>query len=151
MDTEIIIAVVATGIAGLAIVVTLCLAVLSGFRWLYDKIDSIAKELREDIAENTAAIAGLDSRVAGLEGRMTVIETMLKTILQAVLPGSGNATANPPADADTPQSETERMEHRSLPHDLSADATAPQTTAPQTGEKPDQRIATTVIGSGTGR
>ena len=43
-------------------VVTLCLAVLRGFRWLYDKIDSVAKEFREDnaalakgIAKNTAA------------------------------------------------------------------------------------------------
>ena len=140
MDAQIVIAVAATGISGVAVVVTLCLALLRGFRWLYGKIDSTAKELREDNAalakelygkidstakelrEDNAALAkelngkidstakefrGATARntaaIARVEGRMTVMEAVLKSILQAVLPGSGNSVSSSPADADESQ------------------------------------------------
>ena len=135
MDVQVIIAVAVTGVAGVAVVVTLCLAVLRGFRWLYDKIDGIAKELREDnatlakefrednaalakefrksTAENAVAISRLEGRISGLEGRMTVMETVLKAILQAVLPGSSDSAVSLSADTDAVKAGGSRLIRRS--------------------------------------
>ena len=172
MDAQIITAV----IGGVAVVVTLCLALLRGFRGLHDKIDSTAKEsresnaalakglrkdiaalakglrkdiaknataittleqrlrkdiaknataittleqrLRKDIAKNATAITTLEQRlrkdiaknataIARVEGCMAVTETVLKSILQAILPGSGNSAASSTTDAGAPKAETE--------------------------------------------
>ena len=126
MNAQIIVAVAATGITNMAVVVTLCLALLRGFRGLHDKIDSTSKELRKDNTalakelrkdnaalakelrkDNTAlakelrkATAENTVAIARVEGRMTLMETVLQAILRAVLPGAGNPAASPSADAD---------------------------------------------------
>ena len=111
MDAQIIIAVVATGIAGMAVVVTLCLALLRGFRGLHDKIDNtakglrgdnaaLAKELRGDNAALAKELRGNSEDIAEIKGRLTVIENVLNTILHAILPRSGHFAASSSATTD---------------------------------------------------
>lgn len=122
MDAQIVVA-AATAIATtITVGVTLGLALLSGFRRLHDKIDQTAKELRKDnreLREDSAkqfqelrkdnrelhrAIGKNAEAIAGIKGRMAVIENLLNAILKAVLPQPAQA----PTGTTAPQAEAER-------------------------------------------
>ena len=134
MNAQIIAA--AAGAAGAVITVgvTLSLALLNGFRRIYDRIDKLDekiddkidkvyhkidkldkdnavqfKDLRKAIAKNADAIAKNAEAIAGLVGSMGLIEKMLNTLIQAVVskPATTSSDASTPANTPTSQTETE--------------------------------------------
>ena len=96
----------------IAVAVTLWLALLRGFRWLYDKIDQTARELRDDNAERIrelhTAIAKNAESIAGIGSRMSVIELVLTAILEAVLSNPTRTADNSPAATTAAQTASER-------------------------------------------
>ena len=84
--------------------------------------------------------------MTGIEGRMTVMETMLKVILHAVWPGSGNAAVSPPVDVDIPPTGMEIGETG----DGNEDGSSVDAGASQAGAEPSERTAAPVV-SNAGR